>query len=126
MIRGCYFECTSNSGSAVRVETGCNVRVEDTTFISTATSPPTRPASAITVVAAAVVQDVVLSGCVFDGGVKGFSGYAAEFSTTIGATSKRIRMESTSIVRGASLGMNSGVTGHVQASTVNGGSRLTW
>lgn len=120
LIRGCYFEQTNTANASVTMETGTSMRVEDTTFLSTATSLAARPPYGISTTAAAVVTDVDLSGCVFDGGLKGYQ-FGGFDMFTAGATSKRIRLESCSLLRGAVAEVQTAQTGHAQVSTSTGG-----
>lgn len=72
-IRGCYFACgASDTAPALSYVTGAGTaRVEDTTFISTASSLSAQAHSALNV--ANAMSDLVLDTVVFDGGSTGWS-----------------------------------------------------
>lgn len=117
---GCYFEMSSNDqGPGLFVGTGlANVRIQDTTFIATGTSIPTAPVAGLRT--EGTTTDLVISGCVFDGGAFGFAAYAYD---ELGAATRR-RGEQISLLRGADVNLNaSSVQSYWMPTTTTGGVR---
>lgn len=99
LIAGCYFEMGAldqGAGLIDAVAAPTRLRVENCTFISTATSTATRPIYGMSV--QQTVSDVAVIGSVFNDGTVGFSTAALDMS---GPTVTRIRAENISLLQGA-------------------------
>ena len=122
LVSGCYFECGPHDTSAANVEFGTGGsggRVENCTFVSTATVATTKPFSGVVVSAA--LTDISVSNTVFDGGTYGFSSYALSANSA----PTRSRFENFSLLRGADA-IFGATTGFVLPTTVTGGSRISY
>jgi len=117
---GCYFEMGGNDqGPGLFIGTGtANVRVEDTYFVSTATTVATAPVAGLR--AEGTTTDLWIVGCVFDGGAFGYSAYAYD---ELGAATRR-RGEQISLLRGADANLHaSSVQSYWMPTTTTGGVR---
>lgn len=123
-LEDCYFECGQyDTGPALSIGSGQgNVRIKDTTFISTATSAAAQPESAIK--CAGDSPDMEFDGLVLSGGTVGWSNPYA-FDATANALT-RVRGRSVSLLLGADMKFASGTTGWVFPRTATGGARLVW
>jgi hypothetical protein len=115
-VRECYFESgASDTGSAVIVGAGAsNTRIQDTTFLSTAS----RPATAISVTSA--VTDCRFEDLIIDGGTYGWS--AAAFNVT--AAALRIGIENVSMLRRSDYASATGATYQIFGLTNDGTNRV--
>lgn len=122
-IRGCYFESSGlDQFAAVQVDVNCTgFRVENCTFVSTATAIATRPTKGLNLTGA--VTDFSIIGCTFDDGTVGYSGAACDLST---AAITRMSAFGNSLLRGADVKFNASQTGHFGVSTLSGGSGVAW
>lgn len=123
-MRGCYVECNGfDEGPALSMATGADrALIENSTFISTATSLTDQPESAIKTLNA--LADIELRGLVLSGGACGFSNYYAFDGSAAAIT--RLKCESLSLLLGADFRLHASTTGWVSAPTCTGGSRLVW
>ena len=124
VIDGCYFECGPNDNApAVNVSAGCDrLQVNNTTFVSIATSLSSRPESGLKI--ASGLAGTRLNGVTFDGGTVGFSNpYACDSSTAALTT---FEWKSISLLRGAEIKFNASATGRLNVQTATGGGRVTW
>lgn len=84
-IRGCHFDCSARETTygAIGPSLGTTYcRIEDCTFVSTATAVSAVPAAAI--LTANPLSDCTVDGCTFDGGTVGWgSGYAINFGDAV-------------------------------------------
>lgn len=121
-IRGCYFELGEHdNGSGISIASSlAGVRIEDTTFVSTATSVATRPVSAITV--SATTTYLNLDGVSVDAGTYGFSSQGINIS----AAATALRVERLSLLLGADMFIEPTSTGYVNPATITGASIITW
>lgn len=120
VIYGCYFESNANDQlPALSIDTGC--RVENCTFVSTATSTASRPLKGIGTTGA--VNDLIIIGNVFDDGTVGFTSPACDLSS---GTVSRMRGHSNSFLRGAEISVSSASTGFFIPATQTGGAKVTW
>jgi hypothetical protein len=123
-IERCYFECGANDQAPAILVTGTlnGLRIENTTFISTATLATAQPESALKT--SGSVTNVVLVGVVFSAGAVGFSNpYAVDMSS--GAVSA-MRAESISLLLGADMNLANLSSSYVNVQTCTGGSRVDW
>jgi hypothetical protein len=134
-VIGCYFECGANiDGAAVMVGVGCGadvpyVELRNCTFVSTGGSAvgSTQPACALRV--QDQVSHLVIENCVFDDGLYGFSGdYAVDIRRTMGPATYPTHIKATeiSLLRGASILVDSTATGLLNVSVRTGGGRIKW
>lgn len=119
VINGCYFECATNDdGAAVDLASGADYcTIENSTFISTATTAATRPESAVKTSAA--VTGLRCSGAVFSDGTNGFTNiYALDLNG--GAVTDGL-LDSVSLLLGASMRLGASFTGYVIPTVTGGG-----
>lgn len=117
---GCYFEMGANDQGPgiLLVNALANFRIENTTFVSTATATATAPVAGLR--AGGTTTDMVIRGCVFDGGAYGWSAYAYD---ELGAATRR-RGESVSLLRGSDANLHaSSVQSYWQPTTTSGAAR---
>jgi hypothetical protein len=120
VFAGCYFEMSGfDQGPGLFIGTGtASVRVEETTFVSTATSIPTAPAAGLRT--EGTTTDLWIVGCTFDGGAYGWSGYAYD---ELGAATRR-RGEQVSLIRGSDANLHaSSVQSYWMPTTTSGAVR---
>lgn len=117
---GCYVEGNGNdTSSLLTINNADNCRIEDTTFISTATATGSLPESAV--VASGIMQDLEMEGVVMDGGVYGWDNYYA-FANTGALT--RLRAIGGSFLRGSDVSLSDSTTGWLTAPTTTGSVRI--
>lgn len=123
LIYGCYFECgATDQQDAVQATASSNsLRVENCTFVSTATSTATRATNGLKL--AGAITDVIVVNNTFDDGTVGFAGKAADLS---GGTITRLHAYGNSLLRGADFVINSASTGFFGTGTLSGGSVVSW
>lgn len=123
IIRGCYFEESAfDQLPGLSIATGLSgIRVENSTFISTATLVATRPTYGLYHVG--TVSELDVNGCVFSDGTVGFSGAAWDGTAGIGT---RMRAQSVSLLLGAEALHNAATTGFFNPQTATGGGRIDW
>ena len=120
VFSGCYFQMSGfDQGPGILIANGlANVRIENTTFISTETAISPAPVAGLR--AAGTTTDLVLKGVVFDGGARGFSAYAYD---ELGAATRR-RGTEISLLRGADANLHaSSVQSYWMPTTATGGAR---
>lgn len=124
VISGCRFECGPHTGTAALLIAagGDRLHIENTTFISTATSTGAQPAGAVNVSGA--VADIVLDGVVFSDGTVGFSLIYAWDSSSNAIT--RLRATRLSLLLGADMKLHASTTGLVNVATATGGGKVVW
>lgn len=123
-IVGCYIECGANdTGPALEISdaAGDYARIENTTFISTATAADSQPLEAMKVSAAASFLSIVDS--TFDDGTYGFSNV---YALNIASTVEGLRIENLSLLNGADGVVETASTGHINPQTLTGGGRIEW
>lgn len=122
-LRGLYMELDENNNfdGAVRINDGGITRIEDSTFVSTATDNTDPPGEAIRPVDGAV--PVYLDGVVLDGGTTGFR-YGAGYTENAIAAAGVLYAENMSLLRGADMWLTSTTTGLIQVSTSSGGAQI--
>lgn len=121
IIDGCYFEAGANDGGPqLELVTGASqVRLKDTTFISTSTG--TQPESAIKVTNA--VTDLELDAVVFDGGTVGWSNpYAFNGAAAI----TRLRAINVDLYDDSDITLATGTLGYVHIRNKSGSARVVW
>lgn len=123
ILYGCYFECSGNDqqDAVQAIVASNNLRVENCTFVSTATAVGTRPTNGLRLTGA--ITDVWIRGNVFDDGLVGFSGKAADLS---GGAITRLRAFDNSLLRGADVAIHASSTGYFGTGTLSGGSGVSW
>jgi hypothetical protein len=96
-INGCYFECGASDTSAAVIvaASATDCRVFNSTFAVTAS----RPAIGLSVTGA--VTDLVVTGCVFDGGSYGWTDYAFKIS----AAATRILIDGMTLTNRSDFGI---------------------
>lgn len=117
---GCYFEMGSNDqGPGILLANAlASVRVENTSFVSTATAISPAPVAGLRT--AGTTTDLTIKGCVFDGGSQGFSAYAYD---ELGAATRR-HGEEISLLRGADANLHaSSVQSYWKLNSVTGDAR---
>lgn len=102
VFAGCYFEMSGfDQGPGLFIGTSkANVRVESTSFVSTATSIATAPVAGLRT--EGVTTDLWIVDCVFDGGQYGWAAYAYD---ELGAATRR-RGEQITLIRGADANLH--------------------
>lgn len=123
LIYGCYFEASGNDqfDQVQAIVASNNLRIENCTFVSTATAIAARPTNGVRTTGA--ITDVAIVGCVFDDGTVGFSGKALDLS---GGTITRLAGHGNSLLRGADVVNASATTGYFGTGTLTGGSAVSW
>lgn len=120
---GCYFDmgAKDNMGGVFFNGGSSSCRLENCTFVSTATAVATRPGSAIAVQAAATISDLSLIGLTLSDGTVGYQNPAFNGS---GATSwTRLRVRGLSLLLGAEMEVGT-LSGYVGNTTSTGGGRF--
>ncbi len=122
-MRGCYVECGANDNqAALFVSTGADQsRLENTTFISTAPTVASQPATALLTGA---IADFEMDGVTFSAGTVGFSNYRAWDGSVSAIT--RLKARNVNLLLGADVKLNAATTGYLATGTVTGGSRIDW
>lgn len=120
----CYVECNENdndtSGGVVSFAAGwANARIENTTFISTATDSTDGPAPAVDVDAG---NQFEMDGVVFDGGTAGFLDGVAFETGTVAVL--RLKCTNISLLRGADAAISGSATGFFMPTTTTGSARV--
>jgi len=122
-VVGCYFELgAKDTAGALQLNGSDQLRVDGSTFISTATLVTAQPGYAIK--SASALVDLEISNTVFSAGTVGFSNFAAVDLTFNPAT--RCRITGLSLLLGADVAMGASATGYVNVQLSTGGSRVTW
>lgn len=120
-VKGLYVEMGANdTGFGMRI-TANNLRINNTTFISTATAVASRPGTGLN--SNGAIADLDLEGSVFDEGTVGFATAACDLSN---AAITRLTGDNIALLRGAELLMNAASTGFLNPTTTTGGGRITW
>lgn len=122
LVRGCYFDCGPTDQGVALVIADSRLRIESTTFISTATVLTAQPLVAIS--AAGVLAGLTMKDVIVSAGTVGFSNYSAIDLSA--ATFTRVRVEGLSLLLGADMAMPNGATGRINVQTATGGSRVAW
>lgn len=122
-VRGCYFEESAlDQLPAITIASGlADIRLENTSIISTATTVATRPTYGIYV--GGPTTDVDLVGLVLSDGAVGFSG--AAWDSTINAVT-RLRAMGLSLLLGADMKLHASTVGWIAPPTVTGGGGISW
>lgn len=123
IVRGCYFEQSGlDQLPAISIASGStDVRIENTTIISTATAVATRPPYGIYHIGTATDLDVV--GLTLSDGTVGFS--TAAWDGTAGAVT-RLRATGISLLLGADVRQHASTVGYLYATTQTGGASVNW
>ena len=118
---GCYVEGNANDTSALLTfSTSANHgRLEQTTFISTATVNTALPEAAISCPVA--ISDLELEGVTIDGGAVGWDNFYALINT---GTLSRLRALGCSFLRGSDVQLENASTGWLTAPTATGSVRI--
>lgn len=122
LVRGCYFACGATDQGAAVILAANRVRIESSTFISTATLTSAQPLAAI--MASGALTGLTMKDVVVSAGTVGFSNYAAVDLT--GGTWTRLRLEGISLLLGADMTIPAAATGRVNVQLSTGGSRVAW
>lgn len=122
VVKGCYFECGATDNAAALGIVSARPRVEDTTFISTATLSTAQPKMAI--LGAAAIVDFVINNVTVSAGTVGFSNYAAIDVSGFAAT--RVKWQNMNLLLGSDVAMGAAATGRVNVQLATGGSRVSW
>lgn len=119
-MTGCYCECDENSNSyALALESGWgNARIENTTFVSTATDQTDPPATAINVVAG---DHLGLDGLTLDGGTVGWQQVESVGNPALDLAGSvtDVRGENITLLRSSDIGFQTGSTGHLSVGTAS-------
>lgn len=129
LIKDCYFECGPNDhGYAVRISSAVKyLRIQGSTFVSTATTTAAQPLTAVAVTDNAVVQGMTMEDCVFDGGVAGFSRFYAFDSATAGLGISGVKFERITLLNGADMFMSdANDVGFLNVNATGRGSRVNF
>lgn len=122
VINNCYFECGANdTGAAMDFNSGTNIRIVDTTFISTATLLTAQPSLAIQ--NSGANSNVVMDRVTFDGGTVGWSNQSA-FSLSNVIT--RLSATDIDLLRDSDMTLTGATTGFIQIRNKSGSSRIVW
>jgi hypothetical protein len=128
-IKGCYFQLNNYSTVGAFVTGDCETTtIQNTTFVSTATSIATQPALAFGILAGATsVQLISLDGVTVDGGEYGWSNYwAVEISQNASNLPTYLEADSLSLLRGSDMRVDENTLGYINATTQTGGVRIDW
>lgn len=122
-VVGCYFESSGlDQMAAIQVDAGSTgARVQNCTFVSTATAIATRPTRGL--YTGGAVVSMVVTGNVFDDGTVGFSTSAIDMSA---AANTLIVAHGNSLLRGADAKFHASQTGFFGTGTLSGGSGVSW
>lgn len=127
LLKGCRFEANGfNDTYQVALGTGCNNwRIVGCTFVSTETNYATAPYTALANTAA--ISNLVIDGCVFDGGLSPFGtgSLVVAFDNTAAAITE-LKGENISLLRGADVSLHASTTGYFNAQTSSGHARVSW
>lgn len=120
---GCYFRCGSHTGAApVTMNSSDRLRLENCTFISTATDVSLQPFAAV--LGTTALADIVVDGLVLSDGTVGFSNlYSWD---TGGFAITRLRATNISLLLGADMKLHASSTGLVNVATATGGGKVVW
>jgi len=121
-IIGCYFEegPKDNLAAVVLAAGATSARLVNTTIISTATTPATRPSRGVSVTAA--LADIEVEGLTLSDGPAGFANGAWDSAAVV---LTRFRAISLSLLLGADMIMNSAnVASWINPQTTTGGGRV--
>jgi hypothetical protein len=119
VLDGCWFDCSETfPTTAMRLAVGADgASLRDTTFISRAAMAEFARLTGLA--SNAPIQGLHLQGVVFSDGTAGFtSGYACDFS--LGAITD-LRVDSVSLLLGASMRVNAATTGYIIPTVTGGG-----
>lgn len=122
-IADCYFESGANdTGSVVQFTTGVDhVTIEDTYFVSTATSVSAQPGYAIDVVNAP--NALRMNRVTFDGGTTGWSQQAAFLVT---GSISNLRATNIDLLNDSDMLLTTGSSGYIAVRNTTGSARITW
>lgn len=122
-VTNCYFECGANDdGPSVEFITGAGqARIEDTTFISTATLVTAQPDSAIKVTNA--MSDLVLKNVTLNGGS---TGWAQPYAINGAAAVTRLRATKVHMLGDSDATFATGNAGYFHPQTTSGSARIAW
>lgn len=122
---GCYFEqgANDNGGPGLSFSAADGLRIENCTFISTATLVSAQPFAAIRQGVGATV-DVEITNTTISAGTVGYSNYAAIDLSSAACT--RCKFTGLSLLLGADVNMGAAATGRVNVQLSTGGSRVAW
>jgi hypothetical protein len=122
-VVGCYFELgAKDTAGALQLAASDQMRIESSTFISTATLTSAQPGYAIR--STGTLADLEISNTVISAGTVGFSNFSA-VDLTLGAAT-RCRFTGLSLLLGADIAMGAAATGYVNVQLSTGGSRVAW
>lgn len=122
-IIGCYFDMGANDravSGVYLVAASHDTRIENCTFVSTATGVTNRPESAIR---GSTVSDLELSGVVLSDGSYGYQNPAFNYAALV---ITRLRGANVSLLLGAEMVLNASTTGWIATPTVTKGGRISW
>jgi hypothetical protein len=125
LIKGCYFECGANDQSAAVALQSSRARIENSTFISVASSTAAQPKMAISTFAGSNITGFTMKDTVISSGPYGFSNYAA-VDLTLGTAISLVVMENISLLLGADVTLLPATTGRINIQLATGGSRVQW
>ena len=122
-VVGCYFESSGlDQMAAIQIDvSSTGARVQNCTFVSTATAIATRPTRGL--YTGGAVTDLFVTGNVFDDGTVGYSTAALDFSA---AANTRLVAYGNSLLRGADAKFHASQTGIFGVGTLTGGSGVSW
>lgn len=123
LARDCYFECGANdTGPAFETVTGASqIRVRDTTYVSTATSVTAQPHSAIKVTNA--LTDLDLDGVVLSGGTVGWSN---QYAFNGAAAITRLWAIDLDLLADSDVTLATGTSGYIAVRYKTGSARVVW
>lgn len=127
VIKGCYFECGATDAIALLLGAGCDrLRIDNTTFISVATSTAAQPLAAIVATPAIAVTGLTMNNVVVSAGTAGFSNYSA-ISLANANSYAQVKIEGLNLLLGADVDFGAAkVTGRCNVQLATGGSRVNW
>jgi hypothetical protein len=127
-IRGCCFESGAfDTKPYVQLDgsAGYTVRIVNSSFTSVDTQATPTAVGGLGLTAAGAAIRMELDGVTFDGGTKGYAGYAADLSAV---AQYYLRGWNVSLLRGADVALHASTTGflHVSSLTASGGGKVSW
>lgn len=123
VVRECYIESSANdTGPGFAAVTGAGtLRIVDTTFISSASTPASQPESAVKVSNA--ISDFDLDTVTIDGGSSGWSNpYAFDGAAAI----TRLRALNVDLLNDSDVTLATGTTGYMTVRNDSGSARVVW
>lgn len=121
----CYVECNgldTNFVFGVNSSTSY-VRVQNCTFVSTATSAALRPYAAL---GGSTIVSWDVFDCTFDGGSVGFAGSVEGAAFFVGTACSQLNVQNLTLLRGADFYVPTAATGTIVGVTATGSSRVVW